>query len=381
VALSVAVIWAAALLTARGRHHLREVFVPLALTAVVALVALIPTLLGSAKSAGTVSSWAPNIAAQSPPDAVGRTLTMAYGGYFDASFTLTQLSLAVLTLGGLVVALLTRRGWVVVAPWALWVAISIDFQMSPASGIGSAIGVFFYRSANRISAHTYVFSPAVVGFGAVAILCWMTDRVLHTQGAEAGRPDRAAKVAVPVLVCTGLALIVFFVTTLVGYAKVNAHTVAQRYSEPQFTRYDMDDRAAVAWLRDNARPGERIMNNANDGSTLAYVEDGLPIINDHSMGLLDFPYTIDLLARFNNYPQDQQIRSLLLKLNIAWVYVDSQAPATGDNAQGRLGGSPYTVAPGLARLTNLPGLTQVFTSGHVSIYHLALGEVSALSGS
>ncbi|MEO9222628.1 MAG: DUF6541 family protein, partial [Mycobacteriaceae bacterium] len=226
----------------------------------------------------------------------------------------------------------------------------------------------------RIAAHGYAFTPALIGFGVVAVLAVAARSSRRVK--VAGRPVR---LAVPALFLAAGVLAVFTATTLVGYAKINAHTVAQRYSEPQFVRYDADDVAAIAWLRANVKPGERIMNNANDGSTLAYVRDGLPIINDHSMGLLDYPYTIDLLARFDDYPRDADIRTLIAKLNITWVYVDTQAPGIGDNSQGRLGPSPYTVAPGLAQLDGLPGLTRVFSSGHVHVYHVSASEVAALN--
>lgn len=369
VALSLAAIWIGTVFTRAGRRQLRGALLPLGLVAVVGALALVPTLLGSVRSGGTVSGWAPDIVAQPLSTAVKRTLTLPYGGFYDLTFTQTQLRLAILTLAGVLVAVLARRGWVVLAPWLLWVVINISFQRSPASGFGSTIGASFYRNATRIAAHTYVFSPALVGLGAALALYGAT--LLVSRGLARERP----RLTVAMLAAVGLALAVFSASTLIGYARTNALTVAQRYSEPQFTRYEPEDEAAIAFLRERVRPGERIMNNANDGSTLAYVEDGLPIINDHSMGLLDYPYTIDLLARFRDYPHDAQIRSLLKRWNITWVYVDSQAPVIGDNSQGRLGTGLYTLAPGLARLTGLPGLTKAFTAGHVSVYHLALDEI------
>jgi len=358
------------------RAQLGRIVAPVALTAGVALIVLIPTLIGAAQSGGTVSNWAPDIPPQSPSNAMGQTLTLAYGGYFDPTSQLSQLTLGALAVAGLVIALLLRRGWVVVAPWLLWTAITVDFRLSPSSGVGSAIGGFFYRAATRIAAHTYAFTPALIGFGVVALLALIVDARVPQRG---GRAERPVHLAIPALVCAALVLAAFTATTLVDYARVNAHTVAQRYKEPQFVRYDGDDAAAIAWLHGRMKPGERIMNNANDGSTLGYVSDGLPIVNDHSMGLLDYPYTIDLLARFDQYPQNADIRALIRNLRIAWVYVDTQAPGIGDNAQGQLGPTPYTVAPGLTRLAGLPGLSLAFSSGHVHVYHVSLGEIAALN--
>jgi hypothetical protein len=370
-------VWVGMAFGKSGRAHLRSIVAPLAVVAGAALVLLIPTLLGAAGSSGLASSWTPEIPAQSPSGALGQTLTLAYGGYFDPTSQLSQLTLGTLAIAAVMVALLLRRGWVVLAPWLVWVAITIDFRLSPTAGVGSLIGGFFYRSANRISAHVYAFTPSLIGFGAVAVLCVLVTRTAHVPHRFRFR-ERPVDVAIPALVVVGLVLAAFTATTLVGYARVNAHTVAERYSDPQFTRYGNDDAAAIAWLDGKVKPGERIMNNANDGSTLGYVSDELPIVNDHSMGLLDYPYTIDLLARFDQYPQDADIRALIIKLDIAWVYVDTDAPGIGDNSQGRLGPAPYTVAPGLTQLADLPGLTPVYSSGHVHIYHVSLAAVAAL---
>lgn len=373
LALCAAAVWVGMAFRASGRAHLRSVVWPLSLTAAAALVLSIPTLLGAAGSSGVASNWLPDFPAQSPSGAVGQTLTFAYGGYFDPTSQFSQLTMGALSIAALVVALLLRRGWVAVAPWLLWVVVTIAARLSPTSGLGALVGGFYYRSSNRISAHIYAFTPALIGLGAVALLALAVRTVRVPR--RSGLHDRRA---VPALVLAAVVLAVFSATTLTDYAKFNAHLIAQRYRDPQFTRYDADDTAAIAWLRGRVQPGERIMNNANDGSTLGYVLDELPIVNDHSMGLLDYPYTINLLARFDQYPRDADIRALIRTLNIAWVYVDTQAPGIGDNSQGRLGPAPYTVAPGLTQLTGLPGLTPAFSSGHVHVYHVAVPEVAAL---
>jgi hypothetical protein len=158
--------------------------------------------------------------------------------------------------------------------------------------------------------------------------------------------------------------------------------VASRYRSPDFVRVDADDQRAISWLARHIRPDQRVLNSPNDGSTYLYVERGIPMLNVATLGLDSVPYSYRLLESFRSYPTDQQLRDVLLQYNVAWVYVDSQAPMIGASGspEGWAGNAGFTVAPGLADLSGLPGLVPVFTSGSVTVYSLDLGVLRALPG-
>ena len=85
----------------------------------------------------------------------------------------------------------------------------------------------------------------------------------------------------------------------------------------------------------HVRPGQRILNSANDGSTILYTEYGLPVVNLATLGSATAPYTYQLLGGFRDYPTDPTVRRDLLDLHVDWLYVDDQAPAIG------VGGAPF----------------------------------------
>uniref|UniRef100_UPI00047EFD23 DUF6541 family protein n=1 Tax=Saccharomonospora iraqiensis TaxID=52698 RepID=UPI00047EFD23 len=184
----------------------------------------------------------------------------------------------------------------------------------------------------------------------------------------AGRP-----LAVVGLVAVGLAPLVF--TTVLGQAGTNGEVLATRYRDPEFVRYDAADAAAARWLAGHVRPGETILNNANDGSTLAYVRHELPILGVVSSGSGRTPDLVDLLADFHDYPEDPRIRSLLREHDVRWVYVDIEAPLIGAVPSAWHGQSEYALAPGLTDLDGLPGLRPAFRADTVTVYELTLPGV------
>ena len=88
----------------------------------------------------------------------------------------------------------------------------------------------------------------------------------------------------------------------VGYARIAELSVATRYRTPEFVRIGPDDDAAIAWLAAHIRPGERVFNSPNDGSTYLYVERGIPVVNIYTLGLTGIPYTYRLLQIVQHLP-------------------------------------------------------------------------------
>jgi hypothetical protein len=365
---SIVVFWVVAALSRHGRRLLREQWPVLLVAAVVAVVAALAQLLGSVGQASRTGNWLPDIGAASLGDALRNNLLLTYGGYYDPKQAFAQVTAAGLALLGVAAVLATRLAWGALAMWLFWVVVSVDFKTSPFTGFGAGVGSFFYKSYVRVQAHVSLFVPLLAAIGLLFAAAGTARLLSHLRGLpwlRAGAPVTA------VLVLLGLAG--YGVTASIPYEHRNAQVLASRYAKPDFVRVGEDDRRAADWLRAHVRPGERVMNSANDGSTVAYVEDGVPIVNVVTLGAREAPYTFHLLKSFRDYPKDPAVRRLVLDLNISYVYVDAQAPGMGAGP-----GSPehwypqpvFTLAPGLRDLAALPGMSEVWRSGTVRLYHL-----------
>jgi hypothetical protein len=194
-------------------------------------------------------------------------------------------------------------------------------------------------------------------------------------------PDSSrSQMVAAALVLAGLVVLLVARRSAPLLAAYVENAVAARFATPDFTRVNGDDEAAAAWLAGQVRPGQRVLNSANDGSTILYTEYGLPVVNLATLGSATAPYTYQLLGGFRDYPTDPVVRRDLLDLHVDWLYVDSQAPAIG------VGGAPFawpqadrlTVPRGFEDLAGLPGLTPVFRAGTVTVYHLDPAVIARL---
>ncbi|CAL9657770.1 hypothetical protein SUDANB95_06840 [Actinosynnema sp. ALI-1.44] len=328
---------------------------------VVALVVAAPVLAQALGVAEGPTNFRPDTPALPLATAVKNALLMPYAGFVPDLLGEPQLAAALVTLLGAVAVVVFRRGFGVLAAWLAWVVVEVLFATSPATGPDALVTGFFYHAHLRVWSHISLFAPVLAGLGAAL--------VASAVGVRLGRRP-AARWAAGALV--GVAAGVYLVWPAAGYARVDANYLAGRFARPDFVRVGPDDRAAGEWLAARVRPGERILNSANDGSTFLYVEHGLPVVNVSTLGAPRTPYTYGLLRSFNTYPTDPGVRRELRDLNVRWVYVDTAAPRIGASGapEGWVGGPWFSTAPGLERLAGLPGLTPVFRSGTVSVYEV-----------
>lgn len=380
VGLSVVVFWIVEAFTKRGREILRGQWPVLLATGLVAALASATTLLGSASQATRTGTWSPDIPPGRFGDALSTNLKLTYGGYFDPHGIFSQLSAGVLALVGVLVVVVLRRAWGVAAMWLAWLAIVVDFKVHPWSGIGSMVGSPFYKSYVRIQSHISLFIPVLAAIAVVFVAVGIIR--LAAMPKNAAVFSRVRRFAGPV----SAALLAVMMAGYVAYAAVpyehrNAEVIASRYAKPEFTRVNDDDKRAAKFVEEHIKPGERLMNSANDGSTYAYVEDRVPVVNVVTLGSALEPVTYELLRSFRDYPTDPNIRKTVLSLNIGYVYVDSKAPTMGAGP-----GSPnswytaptFELAPGLQNLDGLPGLSVAFRSGTVTVYKLDRSVLAAL---
>ena len=247
----------------------------------------------------------------------------------------------------------------------------VSYFVAPGQGPAGVVTGFFYNSEPRVWSHLTLIGVPAGALGLAVAARWVARRVPGVR-----RP------AVPWLTAGLLLLLVagYALGPGHGYARINENAVAARFATPDFTRVDTDDEAAAAWLAGQVRPGERVLNSANDGSTILYTEYGLPVVNLATLGSATAPYTYQLLGGFRDYPTDPVVRRDLLDLHVDWLYVDSEAPAIG------VGGAPLawpqadrlTVPRGFENLAGLPGLTPVFRAGTVTVYRLDPAVIARL---
>jgi hypothetical protein len=357
------------LLTKHSRQRLRGLLRPLGAAIPTAIVLLVPAVGPGLQATGRTGSFPPDSGPVDLPTALQRVFELPYTGWLDPDNLYYQRSAAILAGIGVVALLVRWRGLGPVVAWLFWVVILIGAWLSPGTGYEVVVTGFFYNAMLRTWSHTSMLVPVLAGLGVVLVgglLAWLLARVRIP-----------ATVAV-----TTLAVAVFALYALEparGYASLNEEAVATRYSTPDFVRVGPDDQAAIAWLADRVRPGERVFNSPNDGSTYLYVERGVPVVNVYTLGLPGVPYSYELLEDFNTYPRNPAVRRTLEDLDVRWVYVDSSAPGIGSNGSPDdwAGSKGFSLAPGLADLDGLPGLHLRFRSGTVSVYALDLDRVLA----
>ncbi|MBB5958865.1 hypothetical protein FHS29_005474 [Saccharothrix tamanrassetensis] len=315
---------------------------------------------------GAVDRFGADIAPQPFSQVVGNALGLVYSGWVPDSAGYPQFAAVLMTLLGVVAVLMTRRGMGALTAWFAWLSIEIAFATSPTSGPETPLAGLFYNAHLRIWSHLSLFVPVLAGLGvaitASGVALWLARVAPATRSRV-----RWVSLALAFLAGAG-----YLFGPGVKYAEVGAEYLTTRYSKSHFSRVGPDDEAAIAWLADRVRPGERVLNSANDGSTFLYVEKGIPIVNAMSLGSERAPYTYELLKRFNRYPEDAEVRKMLRDLNVRWLYVDVIAPGIGSGISPNdwVGQPNYALAPGFADLDGLPGLSLGFRSGTVSVYEL-----------
>lgn len=363
-----AVLWFAGQAVIRtGRDDFRASVRPVLVAAAVAALLAAPVLLPASRAAGQTTNWPPDTAPVSLRDAIGNTVSFSYGGYLDPQHARSQVWMVLLLALGAIAVLLTRRGFGVLMAWAGWAAITIGAWTSPGAGFEAPVTGFFYNAMARVWSHVSLLAPVLAGLG-----------VVMTVGAAVGLlrghfAVRAGWVAPAVVLAVGVG---YAAGPAAKYAGANADALASRYRMPDFVRVDDDDRRAIAWLAGRVMPGERVLNSPNDGSDYLYVLGGIPVVNLFTAGVPSVPYTYELLLGFDSYPENQAVRDRLVELDVAWVYVDSEAPTIGSSAAPWIGADEFSLAPGLRDLDGLPGLRPVFRSGSVTVYALDVRTVT-----
>lgn len=423
VGLTVLAFWVALLFVRDGRAMLRAQLSVLVVVLLAAAAVGAPVLRGALAVSSRIGAFPPDTAHVPITSSLGEVVPLMYGGMFDDR-ALVQMWPTVLLVIGVITALVMRRAVPLVVVWVVWVVIVLLAYRNP-TGVTAPILSFFYNSAGRVRSHTALFAPALAALGAFGLLSaflavvggirvpiWLAGiggknagtgrrffgnrqlmagpgaRLAPLQRGGPRRPvewDQLVRLRPRVVGALGvLAMVAFGVGYVAGpsggYLLTTSEALSQRWSDPQLYRVDAADVAAANWLKARIKPGQRIMNSPNDGSTYLYVAYGLPIVEVSTLGVPNFPYTYRLMRSFRYLGTDPDVRRWILQMNIAWIYVDPRAPIIGaDGAPDNwTGGGLMTTVPGLEQLDRTPGLILAHVSGSVHIYKVDLDEIRSL---
>jgi hypothetical protein len=369
IAVTAGAWWVGELVTWTSRAQLRRAVPGTAVAAGVAAVLLVPVVASGASQSARTAGWPPDTRPLPFVGALGETFGFPYAGFFDLGQTRSQAWVLALVVVGVGAVVALRRGLGPVAAYAAWSAVILGEWLSPGVGPDALVTRFYYHAMLRTWSHVSLLAPVLGGLGVV--LAANRVAVLARRHAPLGTGRLALALA-----C--LAFVGYAAVPAAGYARVNELAVATRYRTPEFTRVGPDDRRAGDWLAARVRPGERVLNSPNDGSTYLYVDHGIPVVNIGTLGLTGLPYTYRLLQSFNTYPSDPDLRRELGELDVRWVYVDSDAPPIGSagSPDDWAGAGGFRLAPGLTDLDGLPGLSAAFRSGSVTVYTLDLSALA-----
>lgn len=365
LAITILAWWLGELLVRRERAGLQSRVLATVGVAGVAVVVALPTLLSAAAAGGRTQGFPIDTPLITGTRALGLVFGFPYSGFIDPTESLWQVAPTALLVAAVVVLLVARRGGGPLVAFAVWSLLSLGQLAAPTVPGLSTIAGFYYNAWVRITSHLSVLAPVVIALG----LTVAASSIAAVVRRRVGFPPHLLSGALVLLVA-----LVYLAVPGRDYAARNTEAVATRYGTPDFSRVDGDDARAINFLAGVVRPGQRVMNSANDGSTYLYVERGVPVVEIGTLGIDEQPYTYDLLAGFNQLGRNPAIDALVRTLNIRWVYVDARAPQIGSlySPGGWAPTSGYTTAPGLADLDRVPDLRKVFSSGSVSVYSVAV---------
>ncbi len=210
----------------------------------------------------------------------------------------------------------------------------------------------------RLIALAFLPLAVLAGHGMSMIQDWLAGLVRRAAGQRL--TPRLWSMATAVVL-----LALFLVTTKGLYHRVNEGIVQRGYgTAPRVNTHDLpvspDEVLAMEQLPALVKPGDRVMNDRNDGSLWMYAISGVQPVAGHYDDTAMAP-EIDMLGgSFNQYDTDPAVRAAVAKLHITYVMVDSGFLRAGG-----------TRAPGLANLDRSDFLVKVYSNPDATIYRIA----------
>jgi hypothetical protein len=341
-----------AVIAALNWRHLRSralaQHVPLAVVAAsICVLPYLSALLGWAAGGGASSAGAvalQDATAQAQANSADDWLQFLLG-FIGAASLIDWPVRAVLLVAGA----RSPRMRVILAGWVIFVALyfAVTFLDLPAVRWLFVV-TFPWLVQHRPPQVVVPFASLLVGSGLVAATSWL----LNLRPKLAAHPNAFRRLAV-----VGAAVLLFVAE---GSAVSIFKTLQQVILEQNV--YLSDDRAAMAWLRQHAQPGEMLVNDlASDAGIWAPYKAGVPVLLPRSAPEPLQDERAPILTHVLDLGQSTGTAAVACGLHADYLYRGSRT--VPDDAR---------LALDRAALEQAPDLEQVFTSGDTAIFRIRL---------
>ncbi|GAA4743792.1 DUF6541 family protein [Actinomycetospora chibensis] len=276
----------------------------LGIAALVAVVALLPHLLGSLKSAADATSDWPAVG--NAAEGLGEALLFAHD-----SETVQVWFALLLVVGGITWLRMGSLRWTIV-PALLFVGLFVTAFASDAP-ILDALTRPWWNDRYRL-----------IGIAAIPLALFAGHAVaqVHATGVAATAKLMPATAARRVGVVVRWSLAGVIVALLLGvtgasYLVRNQELMARNTGEgPALSSAEIEGLRVLGGM---VPPGERVMNDQGDGSVWMYALGGaLPVAGHYNQSLVDPDVTL-LSKRFDDYDTDPAVRAAAGRLDVRWV--------------------------------------------------------------
>jgi hypothetical protein len=331
----------------------RSVLIRTVGTLVVAPLATVVAYRTAAVQQMVQAVWAPG---ESVPQSVGQAVTNATSTpWVNTAF----IPVTALVLGGVIVAMRTRRHWLVTA-YVVWIGLYASTQST--DPLGNALSGIWYHDRHRVAAFLSITSIMLATLGAVTacdrLMAALRPVVRRLGGSlPALRPARTVRLVASALAVV-LGLTVFLWASGLGDRETRTEVL-----RTTFPVGDDNNRSALITRQEQAffttlgryvPAGQRIINHGWDGSPLIYALSGVPVVSYSTAST----------------PSDA---AAYLSLHVDRIAQDPQACAYAKQLDAR-----YVVTSGPMEFANEPSVR--FWSGVTAVKPSSTFEVVARSG-
>jgi hypothetical protein len=322
-------------------------YLPIGLGAAVLVAApYLPTLLGWAGSGGATGAGEAFVAADAAANAgtgPADWLQFALGITGAASLIDLPIRFGLIVLG----LSLERSVRTAAVLWATFVALLVVVQFVDLPPVRTLFVVTFPWLADYRPRQIAVVFASVLGAGGLSVGLAYLGRLRQRL---AGRPNTFRRLAVA---C---------VLVLAFFAEGSAVSVYKRVTQAVLEQsvYSPDDGAAMAWLKQNARPGEMVANDHTvDAGIWAPYKADLPILLPRSSAAPDQLDRQAILSHIGDLNGTPAARAAVCAQHVGYLYYGGQ-PSSADQRE----------LPDRAALERAPDLEVVFTSGQAAIFRI-----------
>lgn len=318
---------------------------PLAL--VVAVVCTLPylqVLLGWAAGGGASVAALDELSTQTRAGAGADWVEFILGVTGAGSLLDLPLRAALLILGAR-----NRHLWAVLAAWAVFAIILFAVSFIDVPPIRWLYVVTFpWLVHHRPPQVLALFASLLVSAGLVSVAGWAWSARVRM----AGYPNAWRRLAI----VGGALLLFFFEGSVVSIFKTLDAVIADQ------NVYLADDRAAMAWLRQHALPGEMVVNDlASDAGIWAPYKAGVAVLLPRSAPGALVGERSGILNHVTDLGESAVTAQQACALHADYLYQGS-----------RTFEDDTPMIPDRAALENAPGLEEVFASGGATVYRIHL---------